>query len=75
MSGVRLGIVPLQTIIKTIKEKDKEIGQEESRLREWNKENNEIGNIWNLYEELWRNPWDKKPWEEGSIMTWPKWLS
>jgi len=34
MSGVRLGIVPLQRIIKTIKEKDKEIGQEESRLRE-----------------------------------------
>jgi len=35
-----------------IKEEEKEIGQEESRLREWNKEDNEMENIYNSYHEL-----------------------
>jgi len=34
VSGVRFGMVLLQRIMKTIKEKDEEIGQEESGLRE-----------------------------------------
>ena len=35
-----------------IKEEEEEIDQEESRLREQNKENNEIGNIYDPYYEL-----------------------
>ena len=35
-----------------IKEEKEEIDQEESRLREWNKENNEMENIYNPYYEL-----------------------
>jgi len=42
-----------QRIIETIKEEKEEIEQENSRLREWIKEdNNEIGNIFDLYYEL-----------------------
>ena len=41
-----------QRIIETIKKKEEEIGQEESRLREQNKEDNEMSNIQDLYEEL-----------------------
>ena len=38
---------------RTIKEEEEEIEQENSRLREWIKEdNNEIGNIFDLYYEL-----------------------
>jgi len=37
--------------METIKE-EKEIGQEESGLREWNKEDNKMGNICNPYYEL-----------------------
>ena len=33
-------------MIETIKEEEEEIGSEESGLREWNEENNEIGNIY-----------------------------
>ena len=39
-------------IIETIKEEEKEIGQEESRLREWNEEDNEMENIYDPYHEL-----------------------
>ena len=35
-----------------IKEKEKEIGQEESGLREWNEEDDEMDNIQDPYEEL-----------------------
>ena len=45
-------MVLLQRIIKTIKEKDKEIGQEESGLSDWNEEDNEMENICDLYHEL-----------------------
>jgi len=31
--------------MKTIKEEEEEIGQEESRLREWNDDDDEMGNI------------------------------
>jgi len=42
-----------QRIIETIKEEEEEIEQENSRLREWIKEdNNEIGNIFDPYYEL-----------------------
>jgi len=54
-------------MIKTIKEEEV-IGQEESGLREWNEKKDEIGNIQDPYKELWRNPWDKKPWEGGSVI-------
>jgi len=39
-------------MMEMIKEEEEEIDQEESRLREWNKENNEMGNIQDPYEEL-----------------------
>jgi len=39
-------------MMEMIKEEKEEIDQEESRLREWNKENNEMGNIYNPYYEL-----------------------
>jgi len=32
-------------MMKTIKEEEEEIGQEESRLREWNDDDDEMGNI------------------------------
>jgi len=38
--------------METIKEEEEEIGQEESGLREWNKEDDKIGNIQNTYEKL-----------------------
>ena len=41
-----------QRIIETIKEKEEEIGQEESGLREWNEEDDEMDNIQDPYEEL-----------------------
>ena len=42
-----------QRIIETIKEEEEEIEQENSRLREWTKEeDDEIGNICDLYYEL-----------------------
>ena len=46
------GPIREQRIIKTIKEKEEVIGQEESRLREWNEKEDEIGNIQDPYEEL-----------------------
>ena len=49
-----------QRIIETIK-KEEEIGQEESRLREQNEKDDEMGNIQDPYKELTRNPWDKEP--------------
>jgi len=39
-------------MIKTIKVKEKEIGQKESRLRKWNEEDNEMENICDPYYEL-----------------------
>ena len=39
-------------MMEMIKEEEEEIDQEESRLREQNKENNEIGNIYDPYYEL-----------------------
>ena len=41
-----------QRIIETIKEEKKEIGQKESRLKEQNKEDDEMENICDLYYEL-----------------------
>ena len=41
-----------QRIIEMIKEKEEEIGQEESGLREWNEEDDEMDNIQDPYEEL-----------------------
>ena len=41
-----------QRIMETIKKEEEEIGQEESGLREWNKEDNKMGNIQNPYEKL-----------------------
>ena len=41
-----------QGMIKTIKKEEEEIGQEESRLREQNKEDDEMGNIYDPYHEL-----------------------
>jgi len=38
--------------METIKKEEKEIGQEEPGLREWNEEDNEMGNICDLYYEL-----------------------
>jgi len=46
------GLIREHRIMETIKEEEEEIDQEESRLREWNKENNETGNIQDPYEEL-----------------------
>ena len=46
------GLIREHRIMETIKEEEEEIDQEESRLREWNKENNEMGNIQDPYEEL-----------------------
>ena len=40
------GLIRGQRMIETIKEEEEEIGSEESGLREWNEENNEIGNIY-----------------------------
>jgi len=39
-------------MIEMIKEEKEEIGQEESGLKEWDKEDNEMGNIQDLYEKL-----------------------
>ena len=39
------GPIREQRIIEIIKEKEKETGQEKSRLRKWNEDNNEIDNI------------------------------
>ena len=45
-----------------IKEEKEEIEQKNLRLREQTKEdNNEMGNIFDLYYELKENPWDKEP--------------
>ena len=55
------GPIREQKIIEIIKEKKEKIDQEESGLREWNKENNNIGNIQDLYEELQRNPQNEEP--------------
>jgi len=41
-----------QRIMETIKKEEEEIGQEESGLREWNEEDNKMGNIQNPYEKL-----------------------
>ena len=43
-----------QEIIETIKEEEEENEQEESRIREWTEEDNEMGNICDPYKELWR---------------------
>ena len=39
-------------MMETIKEKEKEIGQEKSRLREQNEEDNKMGNICDPYYKL-----------------------
>jgi len=39
-------------MIETIKKEEEEISLEESGLREWNEENNEMGNICDPYYEL-----------------------
>ena len=41
-----------QGMIEMIKKKEKEIGQEESGLREWNEKSNEMENICDPYHEL-----------------------
>ena len=38
--------------MEIIKEEEKKIGQEESRLKEQNEENDEMGNIYDPYYEL-----------------------
>ena len=46
------GLIREQRMIETIKEEEEEISLEESGLREWNEENNEMGNICDPYYEL-----------------------
>ena len=39
--------------METIREKEEEIKQKESRIREWTeKDNNEMGNLWDPYNKL-----------------------
>ena len=40
-------------------------------LEELEDENQNIGNLRDPYNELWRSPWDKDPWKRGSIMNHP----
>ena len=46
------GPIREQRIIETIKKEKEEIGQKESRLREQNKEDDEMSNIQDLYKKL-----------------------
>ena len=53
-------------------EKDKEdwwrLEEDRKYLEELGDENQDVGNLRDPYNKLWRSPWDKDPWRGSSIM-------
>ena len=65
-----------QRIIETIKEKEEEIGQENSGLKEWIEEDNDkMENICNLYYELLKKSLGQEILKGGQYYDSAKWLS
>ena len=54
------------------KEEDEEdwqrIKEDRKYLEELGDENYNIGNLRDLYDELWRSPWNEDSWEEGGVI-------
>ena len=57
--------------METIKKEKEEIEQKNLGINKWTEEDDdEIGNMVDPYNKLWRNPWDEEPWEGGGVITW-----